>query len=38
MFLADSVVSQLWDVLPATTRENGHFLDPACGSGVFLVR
>jgi hypothetical protein len=38
MFLADSVVSQLWDVLPATTREKGHFLDPACGSGVFLVR
>ncbi len=38
MFLADTVVSQLWDVLPATTREKGHFLDPACGSGVFLVR
>jgi N-6 DNA Methylase len=38
MFLADSVVSQLWDVLPAATREKGHFLDPACGSGVFLVR
>jgi len=38
MFLADSVVSQLWDVLPTTTREKGHFLDPACGSGVFLVR
>lgn len=38
MFLADSVVSQLWDVLPATTREKGRFLDPACGSGVFLVR
>jgi N-6 DNA Methylase len=38
MFLADSVVSQLWDVLPAAIREKGHFLDPACGSGVFLVR
>lgn len=38
MFLADTVVSQLWDVLPAVTREKGHFLDPACGSGVFLVR
>jgi type I restriction-modification system DNA methylase subunit len=38
MFLVDSVVSQLWDVLPATTPEKGHFLDSACGSGAFLVR
>lgn len=38
MFLADSVVSQVWDLLPSAIRENGDFLDPACGSGVFLVR
>ena len=38
MFLADTVVSQIWDTLPATTKEKGEFLDPACGSGVFLVR
>lgn len=38
MFLADTVVSQVWDMLPPATREGGRFLDPACGSGVFLVR
>lgn len=38
MFLADTVVSQVWDLLPSDTKEKGHFLDPACGSGVFLVR
>ncbi|CAI2717512.1 HsdM family class I SAM-dependent methyltransferase [Nitrospina watsonii] len=38
MFLADTVVSQVWDVLPSTTKGKGDFLDPACGSGVFLVR
>ena len=38
MFLADTVISALWDALPETTRAKGHFLDPACGSGVFLVR
>ena len=38
MFLADTVISQIWDTLSATTKESGHFLDPACGSGVFLVR
>ncbi len=38
MFLADTVISQVWDLLPAPTREKGTFLDPACGSGVFLVR
>jgi hypothetical protein len=38
MFLADTVVSQLWDMLPTEVREEGVFLDPACGSGVFLVR
>lgn len=38
MFLADTVVSQVWDALPSTTKGKGDFLDPACGSGVFLVR
>lgn len=38
MFLADTVVSQVWDMLPSTSKEKGDFLDPACGSGVFLVR
>lgn len=38
MFLADTVVSQVWNSLPSTTKNKGDFLDPACGSGVFLVR
>ena len=38
MFLADTVISALWDTLPASTKLKGQFLDPACGSGVFLVR
>ena len=38
MFLADTAIAQVWDALSDTTKETGHFLDPACGSGVFLVR
>ena len=38
MFLADTAISQVWDTLSDTTNETGQFLDPACGSGVFLVR
>ena len=38
MFLADTVVSQVWESLSADTKAKGTFLDPACGSGVFLVR
>lgn len=38
MFLADTVVSQVWETLPDDVRRKGEFLDPACGSGVFLVR
>jgi hypothetical protein len=38
MFLADTVVSQVWEQLPSDVREKGRYLDPACGSGVFLVR
>ena len=38
MFLADTVIASLWDVLPERTKTHGKCLDPACGSGVFLVR
>ena len=38
MFLADVVVNQLWDDLSGEQRNNGIFCDPACGSGIFLVR
>lgn len=38
MFLADFVVNQLWDELSDEQRINGIFCDPACGSGIFLVR
>jgi len=38
MFLVDCVVSQAWETLSPGAREEGEFLDPACGSGIFLVR
>lgn len=38
MFLADVVVNQLWDDLSDDQRAKGVFCDPACGSGIFLVR
>ena len=38
MFLADTAVSHAWDRLPPAVRDDGRFLDPACGSGIFLVR
>jgi len=38
MFLADIVVNQLWDDLSDEQRIKGVFCDPACGSGIFLVR
>lgn len=38
MFLADTVISQVWEALPYSVRDKGDFLDPACGSGMFLVR
>ena len=40
MHLATSVVSQVWDdpqLLTKRTKERGQFLDPACGSGIFLA-
>lgn len=38
MFLADLVVNQVWDELSDEQRATGSFCDPACGSGIFLVR
>lgn len=38
MFLADTVVAQAWEALSEKARSTGRILDPACGSGVFLVR
>lgn len=38
MFLADTVVFQVWEQLSDETKKKGQYLDPACGSGVFLVR
>jgi hypothetical protein len=38
MFLADFAVAQIWDELNETLRNDGIFFDPACGSGIFLVR
>lgn len=38
MFLADTVIKTLWETLPTHVRAKGQFFDPACGSGVFLVR
>ncbi|MEO5337385.1 MAG: SAM-dependent methyltransferase [Magnetospirillum sp. WYHS-4] len=38
MFLADVVVNQVWEFLTPAQKESGTALDPACGSGVFLVR
>lgn len=38
MFLADTVISHVWHRLPPEAVSSGRFLDPACGSGIFLVR
>ena len=40
MYVATSVVSHLWDdpaFLTQRIKDAGRFLDPACGSGIFLV-
>ena len=36
--LADTVVTSMWSHLSATQKEAGTFMDPACGSGIFLVK
>ena len=38
MFVADTVISTLWDSMSEKSKSKGRFLDPACGSGMFLVR
>ena len=38
MILADTVVSELWEKLTDEQKSSGHFFDPACGSGIFLVK
>ena len=38
MFLADTVMAQVWDSISISSKNLGRVLDPACGSGVFLVR
>lgn len=38
MFLADMVVSSTWSVLSDDRKDAARYLDPACGSGVFLVK
>ena len=37
-FLADQVVSSTWSFLSESQKSNAIFLDPACGSGIFLVK
>ena len=37
-FVADLVISQIADKLPNEKIPDLRFLDPACGSGIFLVR
>ena len=38
MFLADTVVSSAWSLLTDGQKDAGQFFDPACGSGIFLVK
>ena len=38
MILVDDVVSSMWEALDDSAKKDGIFLDPACGSGIFLVR
>jgi hypothetical protein len=38
IFLADIVVEQSWSELTDEQKDNGQFVDPSCGSGIFLVK
>lgn len=38
IFLVDCVVSSTWQILSERQKEKATYLDPACGSGIFLVR
>lgn len=37
-FLANTVISSLWSDLSTVQKTTGRFMDPACGSGIFLVK
>lgn len=36
--LADTAISSMWSQLSDEQKAEGTFLDPACGSGIFLVK
>ncbi|WP_067865170.1 HsdM family class I SAM-dependent methyltransferase [Neptuniibacter marinus] len=38
MFLADLVTEQAWEQLSKKQKAKGNYVDPSCGSGIFLVR
>ncbi|ODS23666.1 hypothetical protein AB835_07630 [Candidatus Endobugula sertula] len=38
MFLADLVAEQAWEQLSYKQKVKGCYVDPSCGSGIFLVR
>ncbi|MCU7940860.1 MAG: SAM-dependent methyltransferase [gamma proteobacterium symbiont of Bathyaustriella thionipta] len=38
MFLADLVTEQAWAELSDKQKSHGSYVDPPCGSGIFLVR
>lgn len=38
MFLADLVTEQAWCELTGKQKTQGTYVDPSCGSGIFLVR
>ena len=38
MFLADLVTEQAWSELTDKQKASGKYVDPSCGSGIFLVR
>ena len=38
MFLVDTIVSSVWESVDKNVKDRSVFLDPACGSGIFLVR
>ena len=37
-YLADTVISSVWPDLSTVQKTTGRFMDPACGSGIFLVK
>jgi len=38
MFLADLITEQAWSELSEKQKTSGKYVDPSCGSGIFLVR